>query len=162
MITRKNKRGLSNIVATVLIVLLALAAVAIVWGFLRPTFDTAASETNLRTKCFSVDVQPVSCIWTVGSPDSVTVRVRNMRGEAQSIVADVVNEAGASVASMEESAGPSLGTVTFEGTVTGTGTPRRVSVAGIVTGDAGERAVCPPVTIDCTQYAPPGGTPAPG
>ena len=156
MITRKNKRGLSNIVATVLIVLLALAAVAIVWGFLRPTFDTAASETNLRTKCFNVDVQPVSCTSNlIGGIEpqayTLTVRARNMAGEARFIVVDVVDATGASVASGEEPAGQLLGTVTFTQTVSNP--PRRVSVAGIVTtgpGDAGERAVCPPVTIDCT------------
>jgi hypothetical protein len=56
-----NKRGLSNIVATVLIVLLALAAVAIVWGFLRPTFNRAASSTNLKSSCFLVELEPTLC-----------------------------------------------------------------------------------------------------
>lgn len=56
-----NKRGLSNIVATVLIVLLALAAVAIVWQFLRPTFDRAASQTSLRMQCSLVNFEVTQC-----------------------------------------------------------------------------------------------------
>ncbi|MBU0906539.1 MAG: hypothetical protein KKD18_02310 [Nanoarchaeota archaeon] len=62
-----NKRGLSNIVATVLIILLALAAVAIVWGFLRPTFDRTAQNTALRTACYQVELEPVTCTFGTGS-----------------------------------------------------------------------------------------------
>jgi FlaG/FlaF family flagellin (archaellin) len=65
-----NKRGLSNIVATVLIVLLALAAVAIVWGFLRPTFDRASSSTNLRSACFLVELEVTQCTVNGGGTDT--------------------------------------------------------------------------------------------
>src|SRR3989344_5795732 len=78
----KNKKGLSDIVATVLIVLLALAAVAIVWGFLRPVFTNAASTTSLRSQCISVDVQPTVCTY---SDALVTAKARNMAGEAKFI-----------------------------------------------------------------------------
>ena len=58
-----NKTGLSNIVAVVLVILLVLAAVAIVWGFIQPALKESGERTNLRSMCIGVDVQPVSCIY---------------------------------------------------------------------------------------------------
>ena len=51
-----KKRGLSNLIATVLIVLLALAAVAIVWGFIKPVLEGAGPSVELGTKCVDVEV----------------------------------------------------------------------------------------------------------
>lgn len=48
---------MSDILATVLIVLLALAAVAIVWAFLKPLLDTTGAKAQLRTTCFESDIE---------------------------------------------------------------------------------------------------------
>jgi hypothetical protein len=142
-----NKKGLSDIVATVLIVLLALAAVAIVWGFLRPMFDTAAQETDLRSQCFSVDVQPTLCTY---NSTTVLVRARNMAGEADSISMVVDGLTGATLNSSTQSAGDLLGTVSssFIGSFGGTVNATSLTVAGIVSDGTNEEA-CPGTTIAC-------------
>ena len=149
MVLKRNKKGLSNIVATVLIVLLSLAAVVIVWGFLRPVFDTTSSETNLRTKCLNVDIQPQSCVY---SESLLKVVVRNIGGDAKYIAIDAVSGTGSSVVNMRKDAGSLLGTVVFTNdTLSGLdgNSIKKVNVAGIVVGNANEESLCPPVTISC-------------
>ncbi|MFH1802751.1 MAG: hypothetical protein ABH864_04885 [archaeon] len=166
-----NKRGLSNLVATVLIVLLALAAVAIVWGFLRPMFTDTGTEVNLRSQCFSVDVQPVICTYsnnlTNGSYLDVTARARNMAGDAAQVSGVIDRVDGATQAENTQSAGTLLGTVTFDFGVHGSvdvsaDAPTTeeeyalfddFTVAGIVSDDAGNSEACSGETIACT-YLP--------
>ena len=153
----ENKKGLSDIVATVLIVLLALAAVAIVWGFLRPVFTNAASTTSLRSQCISVDVQPTVCNYndnTGTGTIAITARVRNMAGEARYITAVVNNKDGSTYTSWTYPAVELLGTDTFTytnmGAALGNGALTDFTVAGVVTDDAGNNQTCPGTTIACT------------
>lgn len=55
----KNKRGISAVVATILIVLLAVVAVSIVWAVLRPAITKSAEKIN--TKCLEVDLSLDKC-----------------------------------------------------------------------------------------------------
>lgn len=55
----KNKKGVSEVVANVLIVLLVIVGVAVIWSVVKPTIDKSAKEIN--TECFNVKVSPVSC-----------------------------------------------------------------------------------------------------
>jgi hypothetical protein len=167
-----NKKGLSDIVATVLIVLLALAAVAIVWGFLRPMFNTAAQETDLRSKCFSVDIQPDSCRYTNLTIEitpgvwisnlSLTAVARNMGGEAAFMNGVVNKKDGSTYHSwIKVASGPKLGSVKFEyiapsidNPLFGAGNLTKFTVAGVVQDNAGNEEVCPGTTISCTWVAP--------
>lgn len=74
-----KKRGLSDLIATVLIVLLALAAVAIVWSFLRPPLENTGTSISLGTKCIESEMKPISCS-RVGA--STTVKVQHTKGES--------------------------------------------------------------------------------
>ncbi len=57
-----NKRGLSDVVTTVLIILLVLAAVAIIWAFLRPAIRRSVGqlEPGLLTSTFEIPAESVS------------------------------------------------------------------------------------------------------
>jgi len=65
----KNNRGLSDVVTTVLIILLAIAAVSIVWGFVSPTLKGAGEK--LSTDCISLELMPKACTIT-GTTAEVT------------------------------------------------------------------------------------------
>jgi hypothetical protein len=56
-----SKRGLSDIVATVLIVLLALAAVAIVWQFIRPAIVEGGTNIQKQNVCLGSSALPIKC-----------------------------------------------------------------------------------------------------
>ena len=54
-----NKRGLSDVVTTGLIILLAIAAVIIVWSFIRPAITNVGE--SIDTQCIQLELTPVSC-----------------------------------------------------------------------------------------------------
>lgn len=87
-----EKRGLSNLVATVLIILLALAAVALVWGFLQPSFERTGVSIDLGTECLAVDIKPISCSYAANSSQNgtyATVNVQYTNGNVAGIIASV-------------------------------------------------------------------------
>ncbi len=55
-----TKRGLSDVVTVSLIILLAIAAVVIVWTFVRPTIEGTAKQVS-SADCLSVNLKPISC-----------------------------------------------------------------------------------------------------
>ena len=58
---QENRKGLSDVVATVLIILLALAAIAIVWAFVNPSISNTATVTELQSRCFTTELKVNSC-----------------------------------------------------------------------------------------------------
>lgn len=58
-----NKRGLSHVITTVLFVLLAIAAVVIIWLFLRQSVTRSAEQVELEQKCFLISTEPSKCLW---------------------------------------------------------------------------------------------------
>ena len=60
-----NKKGISAVVANVLIVLLVVASVAIIWAVVRPTIEQAGE--GIEAGCFTVQVNPESCSATANT-----------------------------------------------------------------------------------------------
>jgi hypothetical protein len=59
-----SKRGLSDVVTTGLIILLAIAAVVIVWSFVQPALTDIGNK--ISTQCLTVDVKPTNCVAATG------------------------------------------------------------------------------------------------
>ena len=57
----KNKKGLSDVVTVVLIILLALAAVVIVANFILPFIRGTGGELTTATQCLDISVEPTVC-----------------------------------------------------------------------------------------------------
>ena len=55
-----NKKGVSEVVANVLIILLVIVGVAVIWQVVTPTFDKGASSIK-ATDCLSLSLEAVSC-----------------------------------------------------------------------------------------------------
>ncbi len=55
-----QKRGMSDVVTVSLIILLAIAAVVIVWSFVRPTLEGTGQQVG-TANCLAVSIKPVSC-----------------------------------------------------------------------------------------------------
>ncbi len=104
----ESKRGLSDVISTVLIVLLALAAIAIVWGFIQPALRSGGTSLDYRQKCFDAEVKPTFCNSTAG-----TGTVRYLKGDAKQIAASVVHSDGSTVL-LNKSAGSVLSTTQFD------------------------------------------------
>ena len=56
-----NKKGLSDVVTTVLIVLLTLVAIGVLWSFLQPLFTKSGSKIQQTEACLSLDLEVVNC-----------------------------------------------------------------------------------------------------
>ncbi|MEK6916082.1 MAG: hypothetical protein AABW89_06085 [Nanoarchaeota archaeon] len=71
-----QRKGVSEVVANVLIVLLVIVGIAVLWSVVKPTIDKGAA--GIRSDCFTVSVEPVSCVvsssGTVGDYDIVVKR----------------------------------------------------------------------------------------
>jgi len=82
-----QKRGLSAVIVTVLIILLALAAVAIVWAAVRPALSGAGDQIQGTQDCLNLNLQVTACSATaaVGSGGSALVTVRRNVGGGTSL-----------------------------------------------------------------------------
>lgn len=56
----ESKKGLSAIVATLIIVLLVLVAVGIIWVVIRNVVESGAEQIDITTKCLDVSLELVS------------------------------------------------------------------------------------------------------
>lgn len=67
-----QKRGLSNIIATVLLVLLAIGAIALIWSFVGGIIGEGSTNTGLQAKCLTeTDLIVKSCTVTGSNADVI-------------------------------------------------------------------------------------------
>lgn len=145
-----TKKGLSDIVTNVLIILLVLVAVGIIWLFLRPTVSSVGNVQG-STDCLTIDVQPVSC--TGGN--TVTIKRNAGVGALRGIVVvstDPTTQAAtpttlAETTSQVTALKTELATTTYTYSATQAG--KRITVAAIVAGAEGTKT-CPASTTYVT------------
>jgi hypothetical protein len=78
----KHKRGISAVVATILIIMVSIIAVVILWATLRPEIESGAEEVGKAQECFYLSLSIKNL--TLDSPDSgdLTVTVHRDSGKA--------------------------------------------------------------------------------
>jgi len=139
---KMNKKGLSDVVTTVLIILLALAAIVIVWQAVKGTVQGGANQLTDQTKCMGVDLS-VGII----TANSVVV-TRNAGGSTDPLTPKILLK-GAVVGA---TCAPKLTLLQLESTtctLTVTTPPTaiangdEVTVGGTVTATDGTQVACP-------------------
>ena len=73
---KNNKKGLSTIVATFLIILLTLVAVGIIWIVIRNVVQSGTDQVGIDAKCLAASVEATKVTNTSGSAYFATI-VRN-------------------------------------------------------------------------------------
>jgi len=68
-----NKKGLSTVVTTLIIILLVLVAIGIVWVVVRGVIDEGAANIEFNTKCLQIDVKATQVVNTGGTDYDVTL-----------------------------------------------------------------------------------------
>ena len=132
-----GKRGISDVVTTVLIILLVLAAVAIIWGYLRNAL--VESGEQITSDCLTLDLAPESCSSTA---NLATVKYGRNSGEANlKNVSLILNVGGNSVVSSATNIPKAL--ESFTQTVAVTAKASTFSVAGTITTESGSELLCP-------------------
>ncbi len=149
-----NKKGLSDVIATVLIILLALAAIVIVWSFIQPAIEGTGVSVTASQKCFDTEVRPLSCV--PNSPTSATaynVKIQWMKGgtTGAQVIAIIKDPTGTSVASGLTALPTGAQTVTVQNVgayVDGS----KARAQAVIKDDNGNDVICPesPTEITCT------------
>src|SRR3989344_4011525 len=75
-----NKRGLSGIIATVLIILLALAAVVIIWAFISPILEKGGGGISDQSDLVSVVYVIESVQTQANPPNTLSVLLKRESG----------------------------------------------------------------------------------
>src|SRR3989344_2993069 len=157
----KSKKGLSDIVTTVLIILLAIAAVIIVWAFIRNLIQNTGR--GLTTDCVKLELEPTGChisttdaditfLWASGDISGSLTDVRL-------IVEDSNGERD--IKSASTSTAPVYGQIPGAVLETGKGTvdfgnvnpslDLKASIAGVISGADGQTVTCKETTpIPCS------------
>lgn len=96
-----SKKGLSDVVTTVLIILLVLGAIVLLWQFLKPTLDKSGQQITAQSECLQVDLEPVTCN---AATDAVLIKT-NKKGAANGVRVIITNPTtGASTAVVNSTA----------------------------------------------------------
>ena len=137
----QSKKGLSDVVTTVLIILLALAAVVIVWSFVKPTIDKAGSQ--LTTACVDLEVVPVSCTYnaTTGNATFVVKKAAGDDALAGVKIIATLNDSSTEVIDVTSGLPGTLETKTF--TASAGGKVVSFKTAGVVGTEGGDSKTCP-------------------
>ncbi|MBS3083183.1 hypothetical protein J4423_00090 [Candidatus Pacearchaeota archaeon] len=59
MLNKNNRKGVSEVVANILIVLLVVVGIAVIWSVVKPTVDKSTNQ--IRSDCFTIDVELTKC-----------------------------------------------------------------------------------------------------
>ncbi len=165
-----KKRGLSDVVATVLIVLLALAAVTIVWRFIGPSLQGAGEQIEEQSQCSQTEVQLKGCTISSAKPitkivaGSFTTQLTKGNAARYKIILENTNTA-AKFVSGEITPSPPLNVfqTNAQVSITMTNSPLITSghvikgtVAAVIKNPTGEFITCAPsvVEIACTNSIP--------
>jgi hypothetical protein len=89
-----EKRGLSAVVTTLIIILLVLVAVGIVWVVVRDVVETGAEKIDVSTRCLDVGVEAVEVVPVEGEDGNYTVTLHRKAGgeEINGIKLNIFNE----------------------------------------------------------------------
>jgi hypothetical protein len=136
-----KNRGVGEAVITILIILIGLAAVAIIWGFIQPSIKKDSSQ--ITSACIELELEPTSCEYS-GSGTNYSAIVRVERGGDDIILKElkIIFDVGldSEVKSSTNIPDP-LGakSITFTDF---TSPPQQINVAGLIETEFGQNKLC--------------------
>jgi len=146
MINNFNKKGLSAVVTTLIIILLVFVAIGIVWVVVKNVIEEGASQIDIGAKCISNVVEATSVDCT--DPSACDVILKRNTGEDEiggvKLVFSEGNTGGNAI-------DPDIGNlavlntipVTVDATQGGLTTPDKVEVTIYFLDDSGNENLCP-------------------
>ena len=144
----RNKKAMSEIVTTVIMVVLALVAVAVIWQIINNLISEKGAQISITQKCLDVKIS-VSSVSDC-TADGCTVRVsRAAGGDAFEGVKVVLKNAANSSLVMDYSNNiPELGTVNVPATLDvadpfDASTANKVEVTPYFVDESGQNKFCP-------------------
>jgi len=144
-----NKKGLSSIVATVLIILLVVVAVAIIWAAVKPTIQNTTGQ--IGSSCLTISTTLDSCVLSSGTLYNISMTRGSGEGDLKAIKFIFNNGTGdTKLVSEDASDFGILGTKKFT-SIDGTLTNANVDYALVVVSADGTEQTCEAqkTPVDC-------------
>lgn len=136
-----NKKGLSDVITNVLVIVLVIAAIGILWAALKPTIQKGAESTE-QAGCFQIDLQPVTCVKNGMTGNTANVTYKWVSGDQELIgVKMVLGKDDGSSTSADGDSITSLATVSKTNVDFG-GKPKQFSVAAVIKSSSGKSITC--------------------
>ncbi len=143
-----TKRGLSDVVTTVLIILVALGAIGIIVGFLLPMVKQGSSQ--ITSACMTLSIEPVKCTnktiiinaTTGATANEINVLVKRNKGDTLKEVKVIFEKINGETDIQTMATPPDLLQTKMFTTRTTLALPIKVKLAGVVTTEAGDEMVC--------------------
>ncbi|MEM3091949.1 MAG: hypothetical protein QXD05_02375 [Candidatus Pacearchaeota archaeon] len=76
----KNNKGLSDVLAALIIILLVLVAVGIIWIVVRNVVQQGSEQFDFERKCLAIDLRAVGVESISGEPGNYSVTLRRAAG----------------------------------------------------------------------------------
>jgi len=137
-----NKKGLSEVVTTLIIILLVLVAIGIVWVVVNNILESGTQQTEISAKCLQIDVKATAASCDVGGVCNVTYK-RNAGGDEIGGVIIVLSNGVSS--NQTEVAGNMvpLATRTLTDFATGLSpAPNKAELSAYFVDDSGNQQIC--------------------
>lgn len=146
---RIKKRGLSDVVTTVLIILLVLAAVAIIWSYLQGALVSSGSQ--ITGQCLTLDLAPTACVWN-NATTNVSVRYGRNAGAANLVGVKLVLTGANGLTTVINATKIPNALESYSALFTGIAAqPTQFTVAGTIVTEAGDQKLCSTAApIACT------------
>ncbi len=148
----QNKKAVSDVITTVLIILLVLAAVAIIGGILLKNIGQAGGKIETSTGCVELDIEPVGCYGTQTGAGVLVQRGSRGSSLAISKLAAVVEKSdGTSTTGYAVSVPNALATTLINISGISSGNAKSARVSAIIQGSDGSEQTCEltNVKVDC-------------
>ncbi len=162
----QNKKGLSDIVTTALIILLVAVAVAAIWAFIAPALRGTGTQFTKTQVCVSNIIEPITCKTSVGGGAGnfpITVQVRRTLTDGVAVPTEFETAMGTAPA-MNRSVTTDTATTPTIPTTTKTPTIKIPKSQGelveiiLNSGTAGQSAGSSPQSLVTTSYRLPDNT----
>ena len=159
-----GKKGVSDVVSTVLIILLVVAAVAIIGTIVLRTVTNTGAQVGTAVNCQELQILPTKCTYASGSPTLPTVLVNRKAGGTNLVVSGLTliftknGETETSVATAPFPQVLETKAYTLSTALTAPfSSPDSVQVAATITAD-GKSSTCPfSQKVSCTSTTTGGG-----
>ncbi|MFH1608311.1 MAG: hypothetical protein ABIA78_04225 [archaeon] len=145
-----NKRGLSGIVTTLIIIVLVFAAITLFWGALGPVLRGSADEIASGTQCLDIDVRVTSAACTTAPDQCVVTYTRSSGGDDIDGVRVTLSDGSASDAGEKVGNVAPFGTSSTTVATTLIGVATSAKIAAYINDASGNPSYCP----ESSAYTP--------
>ena len=137
-----NKKGLSTIIVTVLMIGLVIVAVGIVWAVVNGVLKKGAENIDWNSKCLGVTVEATAASCPTAATCSVTLSRTGTETTAITGVKLVFKDATNVAGTVIPKVGNISPTITYSALASGLTTPKRVEVTPYFADTLGAEHLC--------------------